>query len=981
MHHIAVIGMGCGAVRITAPSIHVTAFFSLIMESSPTDAFWENLKTVPTELREADVEHDLLLPLLVALGHDRGDIRPKVPVTLARGSRKSTGRRPEADYVVYSGPLHDVSTSLMVIEAKGPRKNLADARGQAESYALAVKARIFMLTNGQELQIWQVQPTLKVELVFESSLSGLHGRRGELEQLVSKRALIEHLRIHSDKTLAAIVKLHRYEQAEMARISKLGRMVARTLEARAKVEIDSTALMARYSSGALILAPSGYGKTILCADLVAQALRDRADAENSRIAIEILLPDFVSGQVPLLSYAHSRVVPHHPELGLSAFSHWIHEEGVVLCFDAYERVPVSVRPRVDAEIRTLVRDHPRSQVFVFSRGSALPALDLEQLQLLPLSGAQRSDLASDPNSHVSLLAYAPRLLWKLSEIPLLMKLVLEFRRETGAFPTRIAELFEHWLRRMMAVAPAPASQQVHQRRALELILAASAAGPVSPAEALAVIADAGLREETYDQLVECGVLIVTAASVEPVHEGLADYVRAQVLARLDDGQLAVRLHAWQADPDSLLPVLLAAMVRTPAARQVVWERLATLTLPRYLDAVRFAETIDGPADRPMTADEVRILLLELFDGVANTAAGFFPTIKERIYARIAQGIDEAVGNIHLEGSVDYQKQNVLRISFRRALPSHACSVEVRQPDPQGPRRSFSLSGLGLGAGAGRYLGVAIVRDAVLDVVDRRAFAGGICLANERAICRLRYMQRAFREDVDLAAPLASIHERYAAVGDKVVLGQHASSSSFPMSSLLADIELLIASGRRTLDCWWLPYGSTDHEIASSQERMAGFLRAFYQRATDLYREIVEHSFPGLAVLMPHHAAMPIRWDLQISAGRVGPCLHWRWFPVESEDQAVVTCRFSNEGRLAAEADPYDDELERALKALGRYRGRFDVEGHGLFPSMSPTSRVGRIDGETPAMRKAGAWVRAEIVDLFGELPQQVSARIGPIADF
>ena len=91
--------------------------------------FWSSVQDLTFE-NEGDVETRLVLPLLRALGYNDSDIGAKVPIVFQQGKK---GRRHEADFVVYDGPVRNTKTSLLVLEAKGPNESLSTGTNQGES--------------------------------------------------------------------------------------------------------------------------------------------------------------------------------------------------------------------------------------------------------------------------------------------------------------------------------------------------------------------------------------------------------------------------------------------------------------------------------------------------------------------------------------------------------------------------------------------------------------------------------------------------------------------------------------------------------------------------------------------------------------------------------------------------------------------------------------------------------------------------------
>jgi type I site-specific restriction endonuclease len=124
--------------------------------------FWSDIAGV--DLRgEGNVELRLVIPLLHALGYEDEDIDSKYPVVFQEGR---LGRKPEADFVCFHGPLHNRDTSLLVVETKRQGEELPDGKAQGESYAANLRAPLLLLTNGEALEIWQLQKTQDSECVL-----------------------------------------------------------------------------------------------------------------------------------------------------------------------------------------------------------------------------------------------------------------------------------------------------------------------------------------------------------------------------------------------------------------------------------------------------------------------------------------------------------------------------------------------------------------------------------------------------------------------------------------------------------------------------------------------------------------------------------------------------------------------------------------------------------------------------------------------
>lgn len=114
---------------------------------------WEKLAgAMATD--EATVELQFVLPLLALLGYGNEDIAPKHSVIFQEGRK---GRPHEADFAIFNGGGRSKDDALLIVEAKKAGESLADARRQAESYAANVGAPFLLCTNGEAIEVWQVQ--------------------------------------------------------------------------------------------------------------------------------------------------------------------------------------------------------------------------------------------------------------------------------------------------------------------------------------------------------------------------------------------------------------------------------------------------------------------------------------------------------------------------------------------------------------------------------------------------------------------------------------------------------------------------------------------------------------------------------------------------------------------------------------------------------------------------------------------------------
>lgn len=930
--------------------------------------FWTTIGSAVTPTNEAEVERLVVEPFLAALGYQTCDIESKVKVTFRQGTK--TGRPFEADFVVYAGPLRDQDTSLMVVEVKTPGASLEDAREQGESYAMRLKTPVLLVTDGIALQIWQIQPSLSSELVLEAPVKAIQSCRGEVETLIGKAALLEYAKSISFKKLQATPDFGRYEAAELQRTQKYEKAISRSLHRVGKTSesiVDSDTLIESPPPGALVIAPSGYGKTVLAAKILRQAIKNRWIDATRPIAAELGLLDFSQSDDTVLAYIYKRISPHQPGISLAALEEKIRLHGVVLLCDCYERIPPAKRLSVDSQLRNFIRDYPVARVFVFSRGSALPDLQLARLDLKSLTPEQRHEMASARSDKLTYIG-APRLLFELSEIPLILSRVLDFLESTQSFPERLEQLFEHWLSELLG-PDRNSTTAIRRHSALGQLATAMDRGPLTSIEALSLVTKAGLGDASLDDLLQSGVLLCVEGYVEPVHEGLIDFVRARNLASLAPGQLASALSETHIESDSLFPILLLALIKDHAARQLVWERLKSLPFHRYAEAIRFGgRGLDSFDDGEMPVIGMRFLS-ELAAGINDMASAYFPQVEKELKGCLARHpwpVSElTIAGVISGGGGDFQ----YRISPKK---SDEGAVQWGFSDQQAATSYMALGSFNLGPDDGRYLAATKLRDAVNDLVKTRRFSGGGLLANERSIGRLRFMQEVYSYQIHSEERIIDILERLEPIKNRVVMDDAFSQSVvFPVESLVNDLDFLLQSGEEKLNWWWLKYGSDADEIAREGDRLVNFLKEHYQRMDSLYLEIVKESFIRLVPELGHARVMPVRWLLAAIPGLFerSPSIHYQWLPVSTEDERDVVCIFSeNFPKNFLHDDQHYVNLKTELRRLGRDFGGYTIGGMRQLPRVSIRDDRGRITGETSVLRDACEMLSEDLKRLFDELP-------------
>jgi hypothetical protein len=95
---------------------------------------------------------------------------------------------------------------------------------------------------------------------------------------------------------------------------------------------------------------------------------------------------------PFFYFIQARIGAYKPGLKMSGSGDVLRENGAVLLCDSFDRLSVTKQERIQSELRNLIRDFPRCQVFVFSRGASQPQLSLPVLSLKPLTSDQQRQI-------------------------------------------------------------------------------------------------------------------------------------------------------------------------------------------------------------------------------------------------------------------------------------------------------------------------------------------------------------------------------------------------------------------------------------------------------------------------------------------------------------------------------------------------------------------------------------------------------------
>jgi Type I restriction enzyme R protein N terminus (HSDR_N) len=937
--------------------------------------FWSD--TSRAVLRgEGNVELRLVIPLLQALGYDDADIDSKFPVVFQEGR---LGRKPEADFVCFYGPLHNRDTSLLVVEAKKPGEALLDGKTQGESYAANLKVPLLLLTNGETLEVWQLRATQESACVLNIPVSSLAAERGNIERLLGKAAVYDYCRSFHVKTiLEASADYGRFETAELKRILRHEPSIVRTLRRVADGEqpagIETGRLLAECPSGAIVVASSGYGKTTLARQLLRQAIEERWRASRTLLPFDVPLADLEQSGLSIPAFMRERLSAHCPGVTLASLLTMLRDVGATILCDGFDRTTLSFQNKVSTELVNLLRDYPCVQLFIFSRAALKPAISLPLLDLQHLSDEQMRELEkvilSDGSAaYFSVIGMMPPTLRALCDNPLLLRLALEYWKRENDFPRKIELLFRSWLNNVLETEPSDHASVAYREHALTLLSRATFASPITTLEAIALFKKHDLPPAVLNELIGCNAARVGGSVIEVQHEALADYLRAKALASMPDDEVLSLLPNLPMPADSFFPVLLVAQLRTRRLQSALWKHLSEVSLGVYLDALRYRFDISGELGQLDPTKLSEEYLDDLIDGIEGPLNGFFPKLCEAVLANLTgdgNAILAATGRVHAHpGALEYELH---------AMEPNGARVTVAMPSFRGTVRGVNLNSARYRIDSARLLGMTLLRDAVLEAVNHLQMKGGPGWAAERLIGRVRYLAKKRYVAINLTDSLDTIDMILKPHADAWVIdGAFPAQERFSIRSLLGDIATLRAAGKSELDPWWLRLGWKDGAMLQDEDVIRRVLDEEHRRVQLVFAEVVHNTFPSVARQMSSLTRLPIRWKLTVvrQDRTIGTStVYFHWLPVATWNDAGADVAFTDQGVSFPDGKEVFDELARLNRSSSR------IDHFGGFTQLSLYDGRhwnGRFDGATSVTHEVCSLLKDELKHLFKALPHSDGA--------
>jgi hypothetical protein len=729
-------------------------------------------------------------------------------------------------------------------------------------------------------------------------------------------------------------------------------------------------LLAQCSAGAIIVAPSGFGKTTLAVSLLRQGIEARWGNSQSLLPFDTPAPDLEEASLPVVEFMHRRLSAHCPGVTAESLKNVLRETGATVLCDGFDRTTPAFRRKLNAEFVNLLRDYPRVQLFVFSRDAAKPNLALPLFELEGLSDEQMHELEKlilddGGAQYFTIIGMMSPTLSSLCVNPLLLKLVLDYWKRSNDFPRKIELLFRSWLDNILKAQPTELVSTIIREEALTLIAVATTDAPISGAQAVRLLQENRLAAIILDELIACDAVRVTGSFVEVQHEALADYLRAKAIASTAEDALLAGLHTFAMPAESFFPVLLTALLPTRHLQTALWKRFAEVNIGVYLDALRYRFDVSSELERLETAELSENYLDDLIEGIELPLNGFFPDLREAITENL---IGDGKAAFAATGQVSAHPGSLFYKLHPRGPGVPRITVEM--PRLPGTLRGVNLDLSRYRIDSARLLGMTLLCDTVLKVVRHQQLKGGPIWAAERLIGRVRYLKDTHGADVSPTASLDTLEALLRPLANIEIIddGPFSGGERFSVQSLLDDIATLRLASVSALDPWWLRLGWNESAKLQDEEVIRRVLDEEYRRIQLVFAEIVDASFPRLCEGMSFFTSLPIRWKLEVARRErtEGTSTVWfRWMPVLTWEEAGADVTFTEQGSPFADSK----ETQAALARLNRPNDRF-FRFAGFTPLSFYDGRQwnGHYDGATTVTHEVCSLLTEELKHVFSALP-------------
>lgn len=146
-----------------------------------------------TIVQETEVRTKIMYPLLDLLNYKREYITDEFPVYAKDGSKDLKTK--SADIMVFANKDANkyrekinkdwvLNNSLIIIELKKPKEKIENAKDQATFYAMWTRCLIYIITNGIEIEIYQLKDYKADVLLFQDKILNLEEKWNELYKIL-----------------------------------------------------------------------------------------------------------------------------------------------------------------------------------------------------------------------------------------------------------------------------------------------------------------------------------------------------------------------------------------------------------------------------------------------------------------------------------------------------------------------------------------------------------------------------------------------------------------------------------------------------------------------------------------------------------------------------------------------------------------------------------------------------------------------------
>lgn len=167
-------------------------------EPRPSDAWFAHLEQLHPG-SEREVEMHFASPLFQWLGYKEEQEAAGFGVTVWVGG---SHQRTDADLVYFAGDGHDVDHGepLVLVECKMPGKGPDAGLGQVRSYAYWVKPAYYVITDGENLVVWNYQGGAVPDVrVIEVKSGELRERFDDLHAVLNPKAALKARREKAER--------------------------------------------------------------------------------------------------------------------------------------------------------------------------------------------------------------------------------------------------------------------------------------------------------------------------------------------------------------------------------------------------------------------------------------------------------------------------------------------------------------------------------------------------------------------------------------------------------------------------------------------------------------------------------------------------------------------------------------------------------------------------------------------------------------